>query len=371
MLIGIDASRAIAPRLTGTERYSREIIASLLQAGAQRHRFRLYFRPGDDAERIQFLDVLLPDANIATIEPVVIQQSRLWTHLGLGREIVARPPDALFVPSHVLPIGLPHSLRTVVTVHDVGYRHFPQAHPLQKRLYLDWGTRHSVRAANVVIADSYATADDITRFYNTSPNCVRVAYPGPLPLVDVTEAHISKTLTKLGLARKQPFVLHIGTQQPRKNLRRLIEAWVAAKKPQDAQLVLAGGAGWGSESLPSHDSIKITGYITDEDKSVLMRTATAYVFPSLYEGFGFPVLEAQSVGLPVVCSNTSSLPEVAGESALLVNPLDVNDIASALARVLNDAVLRERLAVSGYENVKRFSWEACARVVLEGLENKE
>ncbi len=369
MLIGIDASRAIAPRLTGTERYSREIIASLLQAGAQRHRFRLYFRPGrqgDDAERAQFLNALPPGANI---QPIVIQQSRLWTHLGLGREMVTRPPDSLFVPSHVLSIGLPRALRTVVTVHDVGYRHFPQTHPLQQRLYLDWGTRHSVRAANVVIADSHATARDIAQFYGVSPNRVCVAHPGPVPLVDVTEVHISKTLATLGLARKQPFVLHIGTQQPRKNLHRLIEAWVAARKPQDAKLVLAGGAGWGSESLPSHDSIKITGYVTDEDKSALMRTATAYAFPSLYEGFGFPVLEAQSVGLPVVCSNTSSLPEVAGDGALFINPLDMSNISSALESVLSDAPLRERLVALGHQNIKRFSWEECARAVLESIEN--
>ena len=215
MLIGIDASRCIADRLTGTERYSREVIAAIVRIAPQ-HRHRLYFREGHEAQRQAYLGAL---SSSTMVEPVAIPSQRLWTHIGLRREVSSRPPDALFVPAHVLPIGLPPKLNAVVTVHDVGYRRFPQAHPLLQRVYLDWGTRHSVNAANVVIADSHATAQDIAQVYGIGTGKIRVAYPGLLPLACVTQEQIHATLAKYQLTGR-PFAIHIGTLQPRKNLRR-------------------------------------------------------------------------------------------------------------------------------------------------------
>jgi glycosyltransferase involved in cell wall biosynthesis len=390
VLIGIDASRAFGDKLTltGTERYSREIVAALLKIAPQ-HRFRLYLRGSPTPHSHGEWGVGSGESD--QLELVYIHQRRLWTHIGLSRELIARPPDGLFVPAHVLPAVFAmrrerlrsralSKVRTVVTIHDVGYRYFPQAHPLAQRLYLDWSTTFSARFASAVVVDSDATRRDVERFYRIPAHKLIVAYPGPLPLPQVTESDACKTMEKFGLHLGQPYALHVGTLQPRKNLRRLVQAWSIMRSRATSgygglKLILAGAKGWGDEDLQAEvnaldlqEDIRFTGYVCDVEKSALMRGARAIVFPSLYEGFGFPVLEAQSVGAPVACSNTSSLPEVAGHAALLFDPLSVEDIAGAVQRVLFDEAMRTMLIASGYRNVTRFSWERCAEVILNRLE---
>lgn len=373
MLIGIDASRATGDRLTGTERYSRELIAALIRIAPQ-HRFRLYVR--------NILRSPLGEGLGGGVEVVHISALRLWTHLGLARELAANPPDALFVPSHVLPAafiqpGMGKGIRAVATIHDLGYRHFPQAHPAMQRSYLDLGTRFTAARADAVLVDSCATLRDVVAFYSAPQHKVRVAYPGHIPLVDVSATQIEATLAKFGLRQRQLFALHVGTLQPRKNLRRLIQAWAEADRSDDAQLVLAGGQGWGGEDLTAdiaamgvQASVKLLGYVSDEEKSALMRSARAFVFPSLYEGFGFPVLEAQSAGVPVACSNTSSLPEVAGDAALLFDPQDVHAMSDAINCVMHDESLRDDLSMKGRRNIGRFTWDACAHIALAAIEGK-
>jgi glycosyltransferase involved in cell wall biosynthesis len=365
VLIGIDASRAIAPRLTGTERYSRELIPALIR-NAPQHRFRLYLRPVNATEQAEFLSAL---PKTAEVELVVIDQQRLWTHLGLGGELASRSPDALFVPSHVLPWRVPARVRTVATVHDVGYRHYPQAHPWRQRYYLDWGTRHTVRRADVVLADSHATAQDVARFYAIDPEKVCVAYPGALPLADVDAAQVQVTLAKHGLVGKR-YIIHIGTLQPRKNVEQLLAAFRLAQQEhhlRDVVLVLAGGAGWGGRKFNFAPNERYLGYISDVEKAALLMGARALVFPSLYEGFGFPILEAHQAGIPVACSNTSSLPEVAGKAARYFDPTDIYASMHALVDVMTDEALRAALVRDGADNLHRFSWDACARIVLDML----
>lgn len=376
MLIGIDSSRAVTAHLTGTERYAREVIAAMIRCAPQ-HRFRLYLRDGHAAERDAFLASLSGD-----VEPAIFGPARLWTHVGLSNEIAARPPDALFVPAHVLPAGmartdLRNKIRAVATVHDLGYKHFPDAHPMRQRAMLDIGTRFTVSNAHIVIADSASTKRDVLAFYGVQESAVRVAHPGPMPLVAVSAAESDAALEKFGLSARRPFALHVGTLQPRKNLRRLLQAWARLPSSmRDAQLVLAGGVGWGDEAaqlrrdvdaLGLSQRVIFAGYISDLEKTALMRTAHLYVFPSLYEGFGFPVLEAQSAGVPVACSNTSSLPEVAGDAALLFDPTNVDSIADAIAQTLSDDSLRARLLTAGHANLTRFSWSTCAATILDAI----
>jgi len=343
-------------RRTGTENYARRLIEALLAAGGERQ-FRLYFR---DAP---------PAGAFAGAELRVIPFLRLWTHLRLSYELLARPrPDVLFVPAHVLPLA--HPLPSVVTVHDLGYRHFPGAHPPLQRLYLDWSTRFSARAATHVIADSQATRRDLARFYGVPAEKVTVVYPGRDERLGRTDPAAARA--RYGLSEN--YLLHVGTLQPRKNLARLMEAAASLRADWPRlQLVIAGQPGWQSAPILAQaracaSFVKLLDYVPEDDLAGLYSGAAAFVFPSLYEGFGLPVLEAMACGTPVVCSNTSSLPEVAGQAALLVNPEDTPALASALARLLADDGLRARLAAQGLEQVRQFSWARAAQQTLAVLD---
>ena len=368
MILGIDASRAVTGQRTGTEAYAYFLIRALIPLAAERgHTLRLYFNQPPPAD-------LFPDA--ARVERVVISLRRMWTHARLGHELRTRPPDVFFTPAHVIPVGI--RVPAVATVHDLGYEHFPEAHPRRQLAYLRWSTRHNASVALRVIADSRATAEDLTRFYSTPPGKIDVVYPAidpDLHRVD-DEAQVATALARHGIQR--PYFLYLGTLQPRKNPIRLVEAFAASGLPDDGySLVLAGKAGWLAEpllaavrGLPSAvgGRILLPGYIGETEKNLLISGATALVFPSLYEGFGFPVLEAQACGVAVVCSSTSSLPEVAGEGALLVDPLDSAVLAETMRRVAGDLNLQQNLITAGYTNLDRFSWSDAAVRVLAILE---
>ncbi|MCS7179243.1 MAG: glycosyltransferase family 1 protein [Anaerolineae bacterium] len=356
-MIGIDASRAFALQPTGTETYSFQVIRALL--GLASHSFRLYFRtpPPDD---------LFPGAEIR-----VIPFPRLWTHVRLSWEMALRPPDLLFVPAHVLPPV--HPPRSLVTVHDLGYRYFPRTHTRFQRVYLDLTTRWNARAAAHILADSETTRSDLTAFYGIPLEKVTVAHPGYDPsLAPVRDPEVLAAVrARYGIPGD--YFLYLGTLQPRKNLHRLVMAF--ARLSTRSVLVLAGRQGWLSESLFAwvrrlglEKRVLFPGYIPAEDRAPLLSGARAFVFPSLYEGFGLPVLEAQACGCPVICSSTSSLPEVAGDGALLVPPDDVAALADAMARLEADPDLRRELIERGLANLRRFSWERCARTVLQVMD---
>jgi len=359
MIIGIDASRAVAALPTGTELYSQQLIRALIDSAPDR-RFRLYFNQPPAA------DLFKADH----VEIRTISFPRLWTHARLSLEMALHRPDALFVPAHVLPIVRPR--KSVVTVHDLGYVHFPNSHTRFQRWYLDVSTRWNARTATRLIADSQATKDDLIRHYETPADKIVVAYPGLDPSVRRVEdtAQIETVKSKYGI--DGDYLLTLGTLQPRKNLARLIKAYSRTKAAP--KLVIAGKKGWLYDSLFKQverlnltERVIFPGYVAGIDKAALMSGATALVFPSLYEGFGFPVVEAMACGTPAVCSNTSSLKEVAGDAALLVNPTDTDDIAAAIQYITSNAELRHTLVESGYAQIGKFTWDACARTVVEVL----
>ncbi len=368
MLIGVDASRALRARRTGTERYAYEVIDHLLRLpAASAHRWRLY----SDAA---------PPAGLWQLPHVdwrVMPAARLWTHRTLGREVMRRPPDVLFVPSHVVPWRWPAKRLppTVVTIHDLGYHLFPEAQPRGQWLYLVWSTRWSVHAATRVIAVSQATARDLVDDTGIHPAKVRVIHEAGAAMPRPDAASRAPVLARYGLAR--PYALYVGTLQPRKNLARLIQAYerLAATQAVTWDLALAGGATPLSapilaqaQASPWAASIHLPGYVPDADLPALLAGAHLFCFPSLYEGFGLPVLEAQQMGVPVMTANNSSLPEIAGDAALLVDPTDVEAIADAMLRLSQDEALRQRLIAAGYVNVQRFSWEKAAAETLAVLE---
>jgi glycosyltransferase involved in cell wall biosynthesis len=389
MILGIDASRAASGQRTGTEGYAYHLIRAIIPLAAARgHGLRLYFNqpPADDLF-----------ADRSGVECVVMTQRRLWTHVRLGRELRRHPPDVFFTPAHVIPVG--YRGAAVATVHDLGYEYFPEAHPRRQLAYLRWSTRHNARVSRRIIADSNATRDDMIKLYGVNSTKIDVVYPGIDPELHriEDEPQIAATLIKYGI--RQPYLLYLGTLQPRKNLVRLAEAFAASELHLEGySLVLAGKVGWlarpileAIERLQTTDhrpqttddksqlsnrgpssavrgQVLLPGYVADADKAALLSGAAALVFPSLYEGFGFPVLEAQACGTPVICSNSSSLPEVAGEGALLTDPLDAAALAAAMRRLVADGKLRDELIAQGYANLARFSWEAAATKTLAVLE---
>ncbi|MBL8130991.1 MAG: glycosyltransferase family 4 protein [Anaerolineae bacterium] len=357
MHIAIDASRTTVAQVTGTEHYARQMIRHIL-GQPRAHDYTLYFRDAPP-------DALFPRAEHATFN--VIPFPRAWTHLRLAAETLRERPDILWTPAHALPFVFPG--RAAVTVHDLGYRYFPQAHPPAQRRYLDLTTRASAARASVILADSRATADDLMRFYGTPARKIRIVYPG-VDAPPVGDADAARR--KYGLPER--YFLFIGTLQPRKNIARLVAAyqrWRAAQTDDPPALVLAGGKGWLFDPawVADADGVVLSGYIDAADKGAVLAGALALVFPSLYEGFGFPVLEAMTCGTPVICSSTSSLPELAGDAALLVDPLSEVAIAAAMRQIASDEALRSDLIARGLAQARQFSWEAAAAAALDALES--
>jgi glycosyltransferase involved in cell wall biosynthesis len=368
VLVGIDASRAVIAQRTGTEVYSLHLIRGLLEGG-RAHRFRLYFSQPPPQGLIPVVD---------HCERRVIPFPRLWTHLRLSAEMLARPPDVLFVPSHVLP--LVHPRRSVVTVHDLGYHYYPEAHTADQRCYLEWSTRYHVRTAAHIVADSQATKDDLVRLYGAAPNRVTVAHLGVDPSLQPVYDPVLLARVRLKYGISAPYLLYVGTLQPRKNLARLIEAFGEVGmwgngQGLGLQLVLAGKRGWLCEEILSRvrelglsGQVVFPGYVDGADLAALYSGASLFVMPSLYEGFCMPALEAMACGTPVVCSNVSSLPEVVGDAAWLFDPRDVAAMALAMKGVLEDGDRRQAMVARGFEQVRRFTWTRCAQQVLGVLE---
>ncbi len=367
MHIGIDTSRIAVAARTGTEHYTYELIAALAQQ--DRHtRYTLYCNQPPRA-----LPPLGPNFALRRI-----RLPRMWTHARLSAEVALHPPDVLFVPAHVLPLGAPlqRRMRTVVTVHDLGYIHFPEAHTRAQRLQLRLSTLWSARAATHLIAISAATRDDLVHFTGIPAAKVSVVHHGVSPRFRPVEdpAQLAAVRARYGISA--PYLCYVGTIQPRKNLLRLIEAFAQALHMAesnlqsaicDLQLVIAGKRGWLSDAIERRAAelgiaarVRFVGYVDDDDLPALLSGALAFTFPSLYEGFGMPVLEAMACGTPVLTSTTSSLPEVAGDAALLVPPDNTAAIAAALTQLLSDATLRSTLRERGLQHVAQFTWARCA-----------
>lgn len=372
MIIGIDASRALRAQRTGTERYALEIIRHLLRLpAAQAHQWRLYL---DAPPPANFLGAMPGQPPPAPVELCLLPGRRMWTHRALAQAVVRQPPDVLFVPAHVLPFVLPPRRLppSVVTIHDLGYHRFPQAHSRFQRHYLPWSTRWSAGAASGIIAVSQATAADLQHYYNTPAAKITVVHEA----INWPQITWAEHLVRTRYALPANYALYVGTLQPRKNLVRVIEAYhrLLQRQPLPWDLVLAGADGWESSALHQlvadlklTNRVHFPGYVADEALPALYYGARLFCFPSLFEGFGLPVLEAQAHGVPVMSANNSALPEIAGDAALLVDPTDVDAIADAMYQLSQDEALRQRLIAAGYENVKRFSWEKAAQETLAVL----
>jgi glycosyltransferase involved in cell wall biosynthesis len=263
--------------------------------------------------------------------------------------------------------------RSVFTLHDTAYLLFPQYHLLQNRVYLTLMMPRFLARADRIIAVSEATRRDALRCYRLAPEEIVVIPEGVEPRFRPEPNPTRLAAVRQKYALPERFILCVGTIEPRKNLPTLLDAYGALRQnhPQ-VGLVIAGSQGWLYESffdrlrsLGLENRVTLTGYVPDDDLPALINCAEVFAFPSVFEGFGLPPLEAMACGVPVVCSNASSLPEVVGEAGLLLPPHDVRAWADALARSLTDAQLRADLRARGLARSRLFTWEAAALHTLQ------
>jgi glycosyltransferase involved in cell wall biosynthesis len=361
--IGIDYTSALSQG-GGIGRYTRELIAALARLDAHTP-YRL-FTAGQTRASLP----ASPGPNFEWKPSAIDSEwfARLWhrARLPLRVEWWTGVVDLFHSPDFTLP-PLRHGVRSLLTVHDLSFIRTPETAVPGLRAYLNRAVPNSVARADHILADSEATRQDIIEAYRTSPDKISVLYSGvDRRFAPVTDPAWLKSIRARYEIGDSPYILSVGTIQPRKNYPRLIEAFRALDRP-DLKLVIAGGRGWLESPLVDlvksarlEGRVRFLGFVADDDLPALYSAASLFAFPSLYEGFGLPVLEAMACDIPVVTSRVSSLPEVAGDAALLVDPTDVSALGEALARALADTAERRRLIEAGRARVRMFTWQSAA-----------
>lgn len=360
-IIGIDASRSNTTQKTGTEYYSYEIISRIVNY--KDSFFRLYSK-----EPLGYIK------DSQNIESRVMPFPKLWSQIRLSFEIMQNPPSVLFVPAHTIPIF--HGKKTVVTAHDVGFKYFPELYTPLERIYHNFCMSFSLRHATKIIAISNATRDDLVRLYKADPKKITVIYHGfdenkyyPLKNDEEPPAEIAKLM---------PYIFFIGRLEAKKNIKNLIKAFSEYKQKtgNPEKLVLGGRGGYQYEEIVEEiencpeqikkDIIQL-GYVPDKDVSNLTRFAKLFAFPSNFEGFGMPLLECMASGVPIVASNTTSIPEIVEDAALLCDPKDYKKLAENIEKVCTDSKLRDEMIAKGLKRASTFSWEKSTRETLDTI----
>lgn len=365
MRIGIDYTAAVR-QTAGIGRYTRLLIQTL--ARLDREGDYLLFSAGRQPEgaawpeNFALRQLPLSDRHMAII----------WQRLRLPLPIewLTGRLDLFHSPDFVLPPV--RRARTLLTVHDLSFMRYPECSSPPLLAYLIEAVPRSVAAADRILADSECTRQDLIALLGVPAERIDVVYAGVEDRFRPQSAEaVDAAKARYGIER--PYILGLGTLQPRKNFARLIEAYALVRQREGIPhtLVIGGGEGWLSEGIHEtidrlglREVVRLIGFVDDQDLPALYTGADLFAFPSLYEGFGIPVLEAMGCETPVVTSRASSLPEVAGEAALLVDPLDVEELADALTRGLGDLELRTKLVAAGKGQVSRFTWQAAAQSLL-------
>jgi glycosyltransferase involved in cell wall biosynthesis len=355
--VAVDAT-AVPARLTGAGVYAARLLAAL----ARRDDLELeaFCAPGSAAALAADGLRLRPVTLAAAGRPARIA----WTQLLAGRAARAAGAELLHGVHYELPLRA--RLPQVVTVHDLTMLTHPEWHEASKVRYFGWAMRRAVAAARRVLCVSATTADDLARLLGVPRDRVDVTplgtdlRPAPADAVDAVRR-------RLGI--DGPYLLGLGTVEPRKDLPSLVRAFAGLAGELPHRLVLGGLAGWGAGALAAAvaasgaaERILVAGYVPEADKAALFTGADVFVYPSRYEGFGLPVLEAMACGTPVVTSRNSALAELAGAAAVLVDPLDVEAIAAGIGEA---ARRRDELRAAGLQRAQAFTWDSAAHATAE------
>lgn len=362
MKIGVDA-RPLSYQLTGIGVYLKHLLDEIQKIDHQNDYYLISNGPIDyDLNNPRWSKVA------GKLDKKLL--STLWMQLNVPIIAVRQNLDLFWGSRHHLPLLLSPGIRTVVTVHDIVNRLYPGTMALPNLLVERSLMKLSLKRSDVILAVSRSTAADIKKEFGISANKITTVYLG---------TPVFPREPKCGPEQSNDvpsnYFLFVGTLDPRKNFERIFKAFELLRPlSQGLHLVIIGAEGWKNKNFlkmirthPLKDHIHMTGYLPRDRLVSYYKNAICVMFPSLYEGFGLPILEAMSCGTPVITSDTSSMPEIAGDAALLVDPYDTSAIADAMNNLMSDKQLRERLICRGLERVKEFSWKKCAEQTLKVL----
>ncbi len=409
MNIGINGYEAVVPRFGYNKKTGLPN-----RVGSSEYCFQLLLSLSNQASPNNYF-IYLPQAATTDMPKeregwkyVVFSSKKLWTLIGLSKKLFKNENklNVFFSPTHYLPFTF--SCPSVVAILDVSYLHFPHLFNKRDLYQLKFWGRYSISKAKAIITISQSSKNDIIKKYHVDPSKIFVIYPGIKQVSSIKYQVLSmeELQKKFGIGKN--YILFVGTIQPRKNVVRLIEAFsllvrgpvslhprptssrasltagarrgspalATPRDYSDLQLVVIGKKGWQYEKILEapkkfnvEDKVKFLDSVSDEELPSFYKNAKFFILPSLYEGFGLPVLEAMKYGCAVIASNVSSLPEAGGDAALYVDPNNTRDITEKMEKLLDDQKLREEMIKKGYRQIEKFSWEKSARETLKVLES--
>lgn len=360
--IGINA-RYLQRQKSGIERYIEELIIHLASIDSETEYF-LFFTDSNPVPSLQ----LPQNFNIVVSSfPGKKAWLRLfWEQLILGYELKKYNINLFHGPAFFVPFWKPKNCKYVLTVHDVTFIKYPEAFTKLTQFYYKLLFTHSLKIADCIIADSTSTKNDLMKHYGTPEKKIKVVYLGVGDMFLKEKILIEEKDIKEKYGLQDKYLLFTGVLSPRKNVERIIDAFSTLKQDdayKDYCLLIIGRKGWLYQDLfdkiektPNKGDIKIIDYVSDRELSIIYALATIFIFPSLYEGFGLPILEAMAGSCPVITSNVSSMPEVAGDAAILINPYSVDELVAGIKQITTNSMLREELQRKGLLQVKKFSW---------------
>ena len=378
MRIALDALPLVSSRMTGIGYCEAGQVQAMMMLHPEEQYVLQFFDKGDGAEKRKRLYYYEQQRNVS------VRQGHFSGYLyRLMTTAIPLPYRAFFGKdvdithffNYIIPPGV--AGKRIVTVHDMVYKTFPETVRGRTRFMLESGLQRSLHRADLIVTDSDFSKTEIIRYFPATEERIRVVPCGVdklrfSPMPPAAAPAIEELKRRMHLQAN--YFLYLGTLEPRKNLDRLIRAYALLKQqhPDAPQLVLAGGYGWRNnhiyqlvQTLHLEDDVLFTEYVPEEDVQPLLCGAMAFVFPSVYEGFGMPPLEAMACGTPVLTTRAASLPEVVGDAAVIVDPHHTEDIAQGLEKLFLDAALRERLQKEGLRRAAMFSWENAAAALYD------
>ncbi len=368
MRIGINA-QILTDGRTGVTRFAKNIIRALPRCGAD-HEFIIFGNKNDVAAHER-------NVTVAPTSPSINSTAKriLWEQMLLPQMVRSWNVDVMFYPDYTVPIFRKGS-RIISTFHDASPLALPSTFSVGKRYYKRFLMNESFRLSDSIIADSNSTKMEMAKYFPTSDKNISVVHNG----IEESFARIEDERELLRIKNQYrlstPLILFVGTVESRKNVLGLLRAFAQGRQRfhWPHTLVLVGGPGHGYGELLRtisqeriQNAVVLTGYAREEDLPIFYTLADVFVYPSFYEGFGFPPLEAMKCGCPVIASNTTSLPEIVADAGILIDPYQPEEIVTALNSVLTDQQLRNQLRFKGIERSKVFTWEKTAQGILGAL----